>query len=101
MMAMHKVQFQKGLSLDRFLKLYESEGQCADAVAVARWLDGDQCSRCECKRVAMTQKGHRLRDDDGSDKIAIAEVVSVSVFDDVKSEFNLVVKAKKTNGRAC
>ena len=59
-MAMNRVQFQKGLSLDGFLKLYGSEEQCEDAVVAARWPDGYQCPRCECKRVAMTHNGRRL-----------------------------------------
>lgn len=59
-MAMNKVQFQKGLSLDGFLKQYGSEEQCEDAVVAARWPDGYQCPRCECKRVAMTHNGRRL-----------------------------------------
>lgn len=59
-MAMNKVQFQKGLSLDGFLKKYGGERQCEDALVAARWPQGYQCPRCECKRVAMTHNGRRL-----------------------------------------
>ncbi|NMM27637.1 MAG: hypothetical protein HHJ12_10210 [Glaciimonas sp.] len=34
-MAMNKVQFQKGLSLDGFLKKYGIEAQCEEALAAA------------------------------------------------------------------
>lgn len=59
-MAMNKVQFQKGLSLDGFLKKYGSEAQCEEALVAARWPQGYQCPRCTCKRVAMTHNGRRL-----------------------------------------
>ncbi|NMM26302.1 MAG: transposase [Glaciimonas sp.] len=59
-MTMNKVQFQKGLSLDGFLKKYGIEAQCEEALAVARWPQGYQCPRCACKRVAMTHNGRRL-----------------------------------------
>lgn len=59
-MAKNKVQFQKGLSMDEFLKLYGSDEQCEDALVAMRWPQGYQCSRCECKRVAMTHNGRKL-----------------------------------------
>ncbi len=60
MMAMNRVQFQKGLSLDGFLKRYGNEDQCEEAVVAARWPDGYQCPRCECRWVSMTHNGRRL-----------------------------------------
>ena len=36
-MAMNKVQFQKRLSLDGFLKKYGSEAQCEEALVTVRW----------------------------------------------------------------
>ena len=59
-MAMNKVQFQKGLSLDGFFKKYGSETQCEEALVAARWPQGYACPRCSCKRVAMTHNGRRL-----------------------------------------
>lgn len=59
-MAMNKVQFQKGLSLDEFLKKYGDERQCEDALVAMRWPQGYECPRCECKRVSMTHNGRRL-----------------------------------------
>ena len=59
-MAMNKVQFQKGLSFDDFLKRYGTEEQCEKELTTTRWPQGYACPRCECKRVAMTHNGRRL-----------------------------------------
>ena len=45
-MARNKVQFQKGLSLAEFNRLYGSEGQCHAALAKWRWPDGFSCPKC-------------------------------------------------------
>ncbi len=50
-MAINKVQFQKGLSLDGFLNQYGTEKQCEEAVVAMRWPQGYECTRCACKRV--------------------------------------------------
>jgi transposase-like protein len=59
-MAINKIQFQKGLSLDEFLTQYGTETQCENAVVAMRWPHGYQCTRCACKRVSMTHNGRRL-----------------------------------------
>lgn len=51
-MAQNKVQFQKGMSLTRFLELYGTEEQCFDALFELRWLDGFRCSECGCTKTA-------------------------------------------------
>lgn len=42
-MARNKVQFQKGISLNEFIKQYGTEEQCFDALFKWRWPDGFQC----------------------------------------------------------
>ena len=94
-MAMNKVQFQKGLSLDGFHKKYDSEAQCEEALVAARWPHGYQCPRCTCKRVAddpqwqttLGMSGLWLsmlcdcRHDHGGNEITVTEMVSVDVLD--------------------
>ena len=45
-MARNKVQFQKGVSLNDFIKQYGSEAQCFDALYAWRWPKGFQCPAC-------------------------------------------------------
>jgi transposase-like protein len=45
-MAQNKVQFQKGLSMPEFFKLYGSPQQCEDLVRAWRWPKGFACPRC-------------------------------------------------------
>ena len=45
-MAMNKVQFQKGLSEQRFDKLYGTEEQCRAVVIAVRWPNGFECPAC-------------------------------------------------------
>ena len=45
-MARNPVQFQKGISLSAFLKLYGTEDQCFDALYRWRWPNGFQCPHC-------------------------------------------------------
>ncbi len=44
------MQFQKGLSLGKFLQRYGSEGPCEQAVFKARWPDGFRCPECGSRR---------------------------------------------------
>ena len=46
-MARNAIQFQKGLSLSEFQRLYGSEEQCEAALEKARWPVGFRCPRCE------------------------------------------------------
>ncbi len=52
-MTMNRVQFQPGLSMPEFIKLYGTETQCETALARARWPPGFQCPACG-------QSGHCL-----------------------------------------
>ncbi|MFM8545715.1 MAG: transposase, partial [Vulcanococcus sp.] len=45
-MARSAIQFQKGLSLPEFQRLYGAEEQCEAALEKARWPDGFRCPRC-------------------------------------------------------
>jgi ribosomal protein L37AE/L43A len=45
-MAMNRVQFQRGLSMAEFVKLYGSEDQCEVALIAARWPSGFACPSC-------------------------------------------------------
>ncbi len=45
-MAINKVQFQKGLSLNEFLKQYGTEEQCFNTLYKLRWPEGFQCPNC-------------------------------------------------------
>jgi ribosomal protein L37AE/L43A len=48
--ARNVVQFQKGLSLARFLSRYGREDQCLAALIRMRWREGFQCPSCGCRR---------------------------------------------------
>lgn len=48
-MAINEIQFQKGLSLAKFMKDYGTEEQCEDALVTARWRHGYECPRCAHK----------------------------------------------------
>lgn len=45
-MAMNRIQFQRGLSMPEFFSRYGSESQCAAALEKARWPSGFCCPRC-------------------------------------------------------
>lgn len=45
-MARSAIQFQRGLSLAEFQRLYGTEEQCQAALEKARWPDGFRCPRC-------------------------------------------------------
>jgi hypothetical protein len=45
-MAKNKIQFQRGLSLTRFLAKYGTEEQCRDALFRFRWPEGFRCPMC-------------------------------------------------------
>ena len=46
-MSRSAIQFQKGLSLLEFQRLFGSEEQCEAALEKARWPDGFRCPRCD------------------------------------------------------
>ncbi len=45
-MARNKIQFQKGLSLGRFLSKYGTEKKCQNALFRMRWPKGYKCPKC-------------------------------------------------------
>lgn len=45
-MLSSRIQFQKGLGLSEFLRLFGTEAQCRDALRQWRWPDGFVCPRC-------------------------------------------------------
>ena len=59
-MARNGVQFQKGLSLPEFLRLYGTEAQCEAALEQARWPDGFHCPRCNGQSHGLVH-GRRLK----------------------------------------
>jgi len=46
-MAMNRIQFQPGLSMPEFLKLFGTESQCEQALERLRWPIGFRCARCD------------------------------------------------------
>ena len=54
------VQFQKGLSLPEFQRLYGTEEQCEAALEKVSWPDGFRCPRCQCHEHGMVY-GRRLK----------------------------------------
>lgn len=59
-MARSAIQFQKGLSLRQFLRLYGTEEQCEAALEKARWPDGFRCPRCDGHEHGLVY-GRRLK----------------------------------------
>ena len=45
-MPMNRVQFQPGLSMPEFIKLYGTEAQCEAALVQSRWPTGFNCPEC-------------------------------------------------------
>lgn len=45
-MAMNRIQFQPGLSIPEFFKLYGTEPLCAEALESSRWPEGFACPSC-------------------------------------------------------
>ena len=45
-MAMNRIQFEPGLSMPEFFKLFGTEALCAAALESARWPDGFRCPDC-------------------------------------------------------
>jgi transposase-like protein len=59
-MARNRIQFQKGLSLSEFQRLYGSEEQCEAALEKARWPGGFRCPRCSGHEHGLVY-GRRLK----------------------------------------
>ena len=56
-MARSGIQFQKGLSLPEFQRLYGTEEQCEAALEKARWPDGSTVRAAMCKIMAWSMTG--------------------------------------------
>ena len=59
-MARSGIQFQKGLSLHEFQRLYGTEELCEAALEKARWPDGFRCPRCKSHEHGLVY-GRRLK----------------------------------------
>ena len=59
-MARNAIQFQKGLPLSEFQRLYGTEEQCEAALEKARWPDGFRCPRCGGHEHSLVH-GRRLK----------------------------------------
>jgi transposase-like protein len=59
-MARNGIQFQKGLSLPEFQKLYGTEEQCELALEKARWPNGFRCPLCRGEQHGLVY-GRRLK----------------------------------------
>ena len=56
-MAMSRIQFQPGLSLNQFLENYGTDSQCEAVLEKARWPAGFACPACESKSYCRVQHG--------------------------------------------
>jgi len=56
-MPRNTVQFQKGISLPAFLKLFGTEKKCQDMLYQLRWPDGFVCPDCGHKKHCMMTRG--------------------------------------------
>jgi hypothetical protein len=54
------IQFQKGLSLPEFQRLYGTEAQCEATLEKVRWPDGFRCPRCAGQEHVLVY-GRRLK----------------------------------------
>src|SRR5437868_7667473 len=59
-MAMTRVQFQRGLSMAKFLDRYGSEDQCEAAVIASRWPQGFVCPGCSSGENSSFRREGRL-----------------------------------------
>lgn len=60
-MSINRIQFQRGLSMPEFLKLYGTESQCEMALEKARWPEGFVCPCCGEKTHSVFKVGsHNL-----------------------------------------
>ena len=49
-MAINQVQFQRGLSMAKFMERYGTQAQCHAALVASRWPNGFACPECGCSR---------------------------------------------------
>lgn len=59
-MSMNRVQFQKGLSLGEFFRLYGTEEACEGQLALQRWPRGFTCPGCGSREHSNFRRGRLL-----------------------------------------
>lgn len=57
-MTINQVQFQKGLSLDKFIERYAAEESCKKALFKAKWPKGYICPNCDCIKHCQLTRGN-------------------------------------------
>jgi hypothetical protein len=60
-MKMSRIQFQPGMSLDRFLDQYGSQEQCEPVLEASRWPDGFICPTCQSRCHSCYRRGRRVK----------------------------------------
>jgi len=60
-MKMNRIQFQPGMSLNRFLDQYGSQEQCESALEASRWPDGFICPKCHSGRYSSYRRGRHVK----------------------------------------
>ncbi|NQZ57566.1 MAG: IS1595 family transposase [Lentisphaeraceae bacterium] len=58
-MSINKIQFQKGMSLVEFLKVFPNEPSCCAFLRKQKWPEGFRCRRCSHNKSSCQQKGIR------------------------------------------
>ena len=58
-MAINQIQFQIGLSLVEFMKIFKDEKSCRSYLRKQKWPDGFRCRRCSYERSSLQIKGIR------------------------------------------
>lgn len=58
-MAQNHIQFQAGLSLPAFFRLFGTEEQCEQALEAARWPQGFRCPRCHGASAWSRRRGRQ------------------------------------------
>jgi len=56
----NRIQFQAGLSLPDFFRMYGTEQQCEQALVAQRWPQGFRCPRCSGDVAWSTRRGRQL-----------------------------------------
>ena len=58
-MNFNQIQFQQGMSIPEFLRIFGTEAQCAEAVRQSRWPGGFRCPRCNASVHCVVGHGAR------------------------------------------
>ena len=60
-MKMNRIQFQPGLSLNKFLDQYGNQEQCESVLESARWPAGFKCPKCGSNTHCSYRRGRRVK----------------------------------------